>query len=33
VSLGGTGEDEYQLLMADPAMVARMRAIADQISA
>lgn len=32
VSLGGTGEDEYQLLMADPQMVARMRAIADQIT-
>ena len=33
VSLGGTGEDEYQLLMADPRRVKRMRAIADQLSA
>jgi copper homeostasis protein len=32
VSLGGTGEDEYQLLMADEDMVRRMRAIADQLA-
>jgi copper homeostasis protein len=31
VSLGGTGDDEYQLLMADEGMVRRMRAIADQL--
>jgi copper homeostasis protein len=32
VSLGGTGDDEYQLLMADEGMVRRMRAIADQLA-
>lgn len=33
VSLGGTGEDEYQLLTVDPNRVARMREIADRIAA
>jgi copper homeostasis protein len=33
VSLGGTGEDEYQLLTVDPKRVARMREIADRIAA
>jgi copper homeostasis protein len=33
VSLGGTGEDEYQLLMADEDQVARMRAIGERLSA
>ena len=32
VSLGGTGEDEYQLLTVDPKRVARMREIADRIA-
>lgn len=31
VSLGGTGEDEYQLLVADQNLVARMREIADRL--
>jgi copper homeostasis protein len=33
VSLGGTGEDEYQLLTVDQQRVARMREIADRLSA
>jgi hypothetical protein len=31
VSLGGTGDDEYQLLMPGQNMVRRMRAIADRL--
>jgi copper homeostasis protein len=33
VSLGGTGDDEYQLLMPDQNMVRRMRVIADRLPA
>jgi copper homeostasis protein len=33
VSLGGTGDDEYQLLMPDQEMIRRIRAIADRLSA
>jgi copper homeostasis protein len=31
VSLGGTGDDEYRLLMPDQEMIRRMRAIADRL--